>query len=151
MYEKRTASIKFLILSLVIQCALWYGLKNTVIFSICTSNESSLQGMASGQSQIIFAFAVCWGVKAALLAKKSKMPSWENFRQTGFQLLASKQSVLANYGILVAKNLILLDPSKTKMVSYSAMRRTSLVDGESILRSLKPSTLLHHRTHTRYV
>jgi len=33
-----------------------------------------------------------------------------------------------------AKDLILLDPSKTKMVSYSAMKKTSMVDGESILK-----------------
>jgi len=43
------------------------------------------------------------------------------------------------YGIFVAKDLIMLDPSKTKMVYYSAMRRTSLVDGKSILKSLEPS------------
>jgi len=36
------------------------------------------------------------------------------------------------YGVFAAKDLILPDPSKIKMVSYSAIRRTSVVDGESI-------------------
>jgi len=37
------------------------------------------------------------------------------------------------------------------MVSYSAMRRTSLVDGENILKLSWTQSLLHHQTHTRYI
>jgi len=61
------------------------------------------------------------------------MQSWENFehkldsnigKATGYSGKPSSFSA--------AKTLILLDPSKTKMVSYSAMKRTFLADGESI-------------------
>jgi len=34
MHEKRTASIQFMILHLIIQCALWHGPKNTVLDNI---------------------------------------------------------------------------------------------------------------------
>jgi len=36
------------------------------------------------------------------------------------------------YGVSAAKDLVLLDPLKTKMVTCLAMRRTSLTDGENI-------------------
>jgi len=51
----------------------------------------------------------------------------------GGQLLASQESGSGKEsGVFVEENLILLDPSKTKMLPCSAMRRTSLADGESI-------------------
>jgi len=46
------------------------------------------------------------------------------------------RTVLENHPGLRVKDLILLDPSKIKMVSYSAMRRTSLADEESIPKDL---------------
>ena len=45
-------------------------------------------------------------------------------------------------GVFAVKDLILLSPSKNKMLSYSAMRRTYLADGEYQI-SFKPS---HYHT-----
>ena len=52
---------------------------------------------------------------------------------------------------LRAKKIVLLDPSKTKMVSYSAMKRTSLADGESISNTIWTQSLPHHWTHRWYI
>jgi len=50
--------------------------------------------------------------------------------------MASEQNGLGNSA---AESLILLGPSKTKMVSCSAMRSTFLVDGTSVSKSFEPS------------
>jgi len=55
------------------------------------------------------------------------------------------------YGVFVENGLILLDPSKTKMVSYSEMRRTSLVHGERTSNIFQTQSLSHHRTHMTYI
>ena len=49
---------------------------------------------------------------------------------------------------LHGKNLLLLDPSKTKILSYSAMQRTSLAVGKSIPKNFWTQSLPQHETHS---
>ena len=94
-----------------------------------SSKESSLQGMPSQQSRLFLAFAAQY-VEArkstALTVQKSKMQSWENFAHKLDSDYRQANKLFWQYGVFAAKELILLGPSKTKMVSYSAMRKTSL-------------------------
>jgi len=66
--------------------------------------------------------------------KKSKMQSWGGISDTNSFPITDKPTKCSDKlsVVFAARDLILLDPSKTKMVSYSAMGRPSFVDGESI-------------------
>jgi len=106
--------------------------------------------MASEQSQLFFPFAVRWGEKsAAFTVKNSKMQSWENFKQE----LYSKPTKCSGKpsGVLATKYLIILDPSKKKMMSCSAMRRSWLADGERISKIINPVTIMPQDTQEVYL
>ena len=53
--------------------------------------------------------------------------------------------------VFTAKYLMLPDPSKTKMVSYSAMGRTSSTGEENVSRIVWTQSLSQHRRHRRYI
>jgi len=78
-----------------------------------SSKENSLQGIAAGR--ILFGFAVRWGVKV-------RSPHGEEIQDrilgvfrtyTGFQLAKSKKIFWQSVRVFAARDLILLDPSKT--------------------------------------
>jgi len=54
-------------------------------------------------------------------------------------------------GIFVEKDLTLLDKSKTKMMSHSAMRKTSLADGKRISKIFQIQSPPHHQKNTSYI
>ena len=53
------------------------------------------------------------------------------------------------FGVSSENDPIFLHPPKTKIVSYSAMRRTSLADGESISKIYCSRSLSHHQIRRR--
>ena len=60
------------------------------------------------------------------------MQSWENFWDELYSnYWQGNKAFWKTFGVFATKYIILLDPSKTKSVCYSAMWRTSLIDGES--------------------
>jgi len=54
---------------------------------------------------------------------------WQLFKTA---VASSAARVYGQKQVIVVNNGILLDPSKTNVLSYSAMSRTSLADGECI-------------------
>lgn len=108
----------------------------------------SQQDMASEQSRMFFSFAV--GKSATLTAKKSKMQSWENFGLSKIPIAGKPtRSSGKQSSVSAAKNLNLLDLSKTKLMPYySTMGGTSLEDGDSISKMNPKPSQNHTIGHT---
>jgi len=101
---------------------------------------------------------------AARTVKMSKIQPWENF---GHKLdpTTGKPGKCSNIpttgkptkcsgkqpGHFMANDFILLDPSKTKIVSRSSIRRTSLEDGERNSKIFQNPSIPHYQTHRRYI
>jgi len=105
-------------------------------------------------SQICFALAVRWGKKDRNPLRE-KSPKCHLGRISGINWIPTTGKPTKCFGkpsnVSVVKYLILVDPSKTNMVTCLLMRSTSLADGESVSRILKYKKLSHHRTHTGYI
>jgi len=106
--------------------------------------------MNSQERRILFALAVRLGQKLRSTHGENSENSilGEFWEWTVFQLLASHQSVLAYHLASSRQNIQCC--SKTTMVSYSTMRRTSLADGVSISRIGVIQSLSHHPTDWTY-
>jgi len=79
---------------------------------------------------------------------KVKWQSWENFRHIlDSNYWQANQVFWQTTQRFRGKNLTLLDPSKTKMLSYSAMRSTSLTDEESISKIFWTQSLPYNPRH----
>ena len=76
--------------------------------------------------------------------KKSKMQSWENLDINSTPLAGKPTKYFRKpSGAFAAKDVILLDPSKTKIVCCSAIAETSLADGQSISKIFQIYSLSH--------
>ena len=86
---------------------------------------------------------------ANLTVKKPKLQSWDNVgRKLDSNHWQPTKCLWGPFGISTAKHLILLDPSKIKMVSYSKMRTFW---EESVSKIFQTKSLQHHQTHEWYI
>ena len=98
------------------------------------------------KSRLFFAFAIRWSGEVrstyGLTVTKSNCNLGRN-SDINWIPITGKQTKSSGklYGVFAAKDLLMLDPPKTKMLSYSAMRRTSLVDGEYFRGLSNPVTI----------
>ena len=120
--------------SYITLCSVYIRRSNKIAY--CSSQESILQGMSSQTKPT----PLC--IRDTLKRESPQRPRWKSptckFERISDKNLTPITDNQANksswklYAIIAAKDLILLDPSLTKTVSYSAMRKTFLVDEESI-------------------
>ena len=93
------------------------------------STESSLQSMAWWKSRFVHS-QYAKTQKSAGVTVKSQKCSLGRISYLNWIPITGKQTKCSGKlsGVFAEKDFILLDPSKTKMVSYSTIRKTSVAD-----------------------